>query len=411
VSYLAPAVGALQTPRPAAAAGLSPAIPPRMADQLRPVLPSVVEEMVAEILATVPEYAQPGLSGDSCYEHAVRRGAQEAVNQFVDRIADPGASRDQAAALFRRLGEAEAGEGRSLEALQAALRAGARVALRWLAQASQWTDAPLETLGTLTETVLVFLDEIATESAQGYAQAQAAGDVQHRRRRLIGLLLAEPPAAPDAVAEMARLAQWRPPRLVSVIVLVSRPPGDGVPALPAEVLHDLDRTPAVLIVPDPYGPGRRAMLDRGLRGFRGAVGPPVCLADAVKSLQWAREAVGLAEQGAFGDYTVIHCDDHLTEMVLRRGGDLLDRLEARRLAPLSDLSPGRQDMLAETLLAWLETGKSGSVASRLFIHPQTVRYRLHKLQDLFGEQLDNPDARFELALVLRARHRPQRQRR
>lgn len=61
-------------------------------------------------------------------------------------------------------------------------------------------------------------------------------------------------------------------------------------------------------------------------------------------------------------------------------------------------------MLADTLLAWLETGKSSSVAARLFIHPQTARYRLHKLQDLFGDQLDDPDARFELALVLRARH-------
>ena len=101
---------------------------------------------------------------------------------------------------------------------------------------------------------------------------------------------------------------------------------------------------------------------------------------------------------------MIHCDDHLTDLVLRRGRDLLDRLRAQRLAPLQGMAQGRQDMLADTLLAWLETGKSSSVASRLFIHPQTARYRLHKLQDLFGEQLDNPDARFELALVLRARH-------
>jgi hypothetical protein len=405
--------GALKALRPpAAAAGLRPAIPPRMADQLRPVLPSVVDEMVAEILATVPEYAQPVLCGDDSYEHAVRRGAQEAVSQFVERIADPGASQDQTSALFRRLGEAEAGEGRSLESLQAALRAGARVALRWLTQASQWMDAPLETLGALTETVLIFLDEIATESAEGYAQAQTGGDLRRRRRRLIGVLLAEPPAAAEAVAELARLAQWRPPRQVSVIVLAGHQAGDDVPVLPAEVLHDPDRAPGVLIVPDPYGPGRRAMLDRGLHGFRCAVGPPVCLSDAVKSLHWAREAAGLAEQGLFGDYTVIHCDEHLTEMVLRRGGDLLDRLEARCLAPLSDMPPGRQDMMAETLLAWLETGKSGTVASRLFIHPQTARYRLHKLQELFGEQLDNPDGRFELAMVLRARHcGPQRQRR
>jgi PucR C-terminal helix-turn-helix domain len=386
----------------AAAASPWPAIPPTVADQLRPVLPALIEEMVAEIHASVAEYARPG---DGSYAHAVRRGAEEAASQFVDRIADPGASWDQAAAVFRRLGGAEAGEGRSLESFQSALRAGARVALRWLTHASQWMDAPVQTLGLLAEALFVFLDEIAALSAEGYAQAQnqVAGEVQRRRRRLVGLLLAEPPAAAEAVSELARLAQWRPPRLVSVVVLAGPPSGGRRPALPGEVLQDLDRAPAVLIVPDPYGPGRRDMLDRGLTGFRGAVGPPVGLREAAKSLRWAREAMSLAEQGGFGDGPVVHCDDHLTEMVLRRGGDLLDRLEGRRLAPLKDMAPGRRDMLAETLLAWLETGKSSSVAARLFIHPQTARYRLHKLQDLFGDQLEDADARFELALVLRAR--------
>jgi hypothetical protein len=386
-------------------AGAWPAIAATVADQLRPVLPAVVEEMVAEIHASVAEYAR---HGDGPYSRAVRRGAQEAASQFVERIADPGAPWDQAADVFRRLGRAEAGEGRSLEALQSALRAGARVALRWLTEVSRWMDAPLETLGLLAEALFVFLDEIADWSADGYAQAQAqvAGDVQRRRRRLVGLLLAEPEAAAEAVSEMARLARWRQPRLVSVVVLAGHhPPGGRISALPGEVLQDLDHAPPVLVVPDPYGPGRRDMLERGLRGFRGAVGPPTAPREAAKSLRWAREALGLAEQGVFGDYSIVHCDDHLTDMVLRRGGDLLDRLEARRLAPLKNMAPARQDMLAQTLLAWLETGKSSSVASRLFIHPQTARYRLHKLQDLFGDQLDNPDARFELALVLRARHR------
>ncbi len=385
-------------------AGGWPAIPAKVADQLRPVLPTLVEEMVAEIQASVAEYARPG---DGSYARAVHRGAEEAAQQFVDRIADPDTSWDRAAEVFRRLGEGEASEGRSLEALQSALRAGARVALRWLTHASQWMESPLETLGLLAEALFVFLDEIAALSAEGYAQAQArvAGELQRRQRRLLGLLLAEPPAAAQAVSEAARLAQWRQPRLVSVVVLATRSqPGGPLPALPAEVLQDLDRTPPVLIVPDPYGPGRRDMLDRGLHGLRGAVGPPVGLRDAAKSLHWAQEALALAEQGVFGDCAVVHCDDHLTDMVLRRGGDLLDRLEARRLAPLRGMAAGRRDMLAETLLAWLETGKSSSVASRLFIHPQTARYRLHKLQDLFGDQLDNPDARFELALVLRARH-------
>jgi hypothetical protein len=381
-----------------------PAIPAKVADQLRPALPAVVEQMVAEIHASVAEYARPG---DGSYARAVRRGAEEAASQFVERIADPSAPWDQAADVFRRLGRAEAGEGRSLDALQSALRAGARVALRWLTDASRWMDAPLETLGQLAEALFVFLDEIAALSADGYAQVQvkAADEVQRRRRRLLGLLLAEPPAAADAVGEMARLAQWRPPRLVSVIVLAGHHPSGGpVPALPGEVLQDLGHTPPVLIVPDPCGPGRRDMLDRGLRAFRAAVGPPTSPREAAKSLHWAREALGLAEQGVFGDCSIVHCDDHLTDMVLRRGGDLLDRLEARRLGPLRNMAPGRRDLLAQTLLAWLETGKNSSVASRLFIHPQTARYRLHKLQDLFGDQLDDPDARFELTLVLRARY-------
>jgi hypothetical protein len=381
-----------------------PAIPSTVAEQLRPMLPALVEEMIAEIQTSVAEYARPG---DGSYAHAVRRGAEEAAQQFVDRIADPDTSWDQAAEVFRRLGEGEASEGRSLEALQSALRAGARVALRSLTRASQWMESPLDTLGLLAEALFMFIDEIAALSAEGYAHAQArvAGELQRRQRRLLSLLLAEPPAAAQAISEAARLAQWRQPRLVSVVVLAGHNPAGGpIPALPAEVLQDLDRTPPVLIVPDPYGPGRRDMLDRGLRGLRGAVGSPVGLRDAAKSLHGAREALGVAEQGVFGDCPVVHCDDHLTDLVLHRGADLLDRLEARRLAPLRGMAAGRRDMLAETLLAWLETGKSSSVASRLFIHPQTARYRLHKLQDLFGDQLDDPDARFELALVLRARH-------
>ncbi len=360
--------------------------------------------MAAEIHLTVAEYARPD---DDRYARAVRRGAEEAAHQFLERIANPDAPWDRAASVFRSLGSGEAGEGRSLEALESALRAGARVALRWLTRASQFSDAPVETLGFLAEALFVFLDKIAALSAEGYAQAQGrvAGELQRRRRRLVGLLLAEPPAAMEAVSELARLAKWRPPRLVSVIVLAGHDLyGGREPAVPGEVLKDLDHAPPVLIVPDPYGPGRRQMIDVALRGFRAAVGPPVGLRETAKSLNWAREALCLAEQGIFDANSVIHCDDHLTDLVLRRGGDLLDRLRAKRLAPLRGMAQGRQDMLADTLLAWLETGKSSSVASRLFIHPQTARYRLRKLQDLFGEQLDSPDARFELALVLRAQH-------
>ena len=35
--------------------------------------------------------------------------------------------------------------------------------------------------------------------------------------------------------------------------------------------------------------------------------------------------------------------------------------------------------------------------------PQTVGYRVGRLRELFGEALEDPDARFDLEIVLRAR--------
>jgi DNA-binding PucR family transcriptional regulator len=42
-----------------------------------------------------------------------------------------------------------------------------------------------------------------------------------------------------------------------------------------------------------------------------------------------------------------------------------------------------------------------SVAERLGIHPQTARYRVGRLRELFGDALDDADARFWLEVALR----------
>ena len=44
------------------------------------------------------------------------------------------------------------------------------------------------------------------------------------------------------------------------------------------------------------------------------------------------------------------------------------------------------------------------MAQRIHVHPQTVRYRLRQITELFGDQLRDPDCRFELQLALRIRH-------
>jgi sugar diacid utilization regulator len=60
--------------------------------------------------------------------------------------------------------------------------------------------------------------------------------------------------------------------------------------------------------------------------------------------------------------------------------------------------------LAETLLAWLESAdNAGAAARRLHVHPQTVRYRVRQLTELFGDRLCDPEARFTLQVALRIR--------
>ena len=91
-------------------------------------------------------------------------------------------------------------------------------------------------------------------------------------------------------------------------------------------------------------------------------------------------------------------------MVIFADEELARTLSAARLGPLQELRPGQRDMLAETLLSWLQNGGNAkAVARQLHVHPQTARYRLRQLQGLFGEALADPESRFELEIALRAR--------
>jgi DNA-binding PucR family transcriptional regulator len=74
------------------------------------------------------------------------------------------------------------------------------------------------------------------------------------------------------------------------------------------------------------------------------------------------------------------------------------------LAPLDDVSPSAREKLIETLRSWLlHHGRREQIAAELFVHPQTVRYRMQQLRDLFGARLDDPRSVLELTLALGVR--------
>ena len=154
------------------------------------------------------------------------------------------------------------------------------------------------------------------------------------------------------------------------------------------------------IVPDPDAPGRRGQLERAARnaGVLAGLGPTVGWAEAQLSFVRARAALALAPDGV----SLISARDRAGELLLASDPGLAAEFAAAQLAPLQSLSPGSRERLTATLRTWLdEQGRLGPAAQRLGIHPQTARYRLARLRELFGDGLDDADTRFWLELALR----------
>ena len=119
----------------------------------------------------------------------------------------------------------------------------------------------------------------------------------------------------------------------------------------------------------------------------------------------SRAALALGERGVIGDGRgVIRCAEHMSTLLIFSDEELAEALRAARLAPLDRVKPVVRDRLADTLLCWLQHGENANeVATLLRVHPQTVRYRLRQIDELFGGELRDPDRRFELEMALRAR--------
>jgi sugar diacid utilization regulator len=360
----------------------------------------------------------------------VRLGVEVAFNRFVDLLADPDPDATESRRTYVDLGRGEFHSGRSLDALLAAYRVGARLAWRRFVEAGVAGGLSPDAIYALGEAIFAYIDELSAESAEGYAEEQtaAAGESERRRRRLVRLLTQEPPAGQEAIRTAAANAAWMLPR-GGIAALVAATEQDGSPgeALLDSIAARLARRlgegaiggeafgAAMVIVPDPDAPGRRRRLEAAAEEHLLALGPTVDWTQGAVSARRAiatqrlagagrlmTRAVSAAEEGRGRRGALVIADDHLAELLIAADPTLAADLAASRLAPLDELPEGPRARLRETLAAWLDRpGQVQAVAAALDVHPQTVRYRVRQLRDLFGERLEDPDARFELSLALR----------
>ena len=96
-------------------------------------------------------------------------------------------------------------------------------------------------------------------------------------------------------------------------------------------------------------------------------------------------------------------EEHLGQLVLTADAEALADLRVRVLAPLAELRPTTAEKLTDTLRSWLlHHGRREDIADELFVHPQTVRYRMGQLRELYGDRLDDPATVLELTIALGA---------
>jgi len=404
---------------------MSVELPRSLAAALRPALPELSDAIIVAIGEQVPAYARP-LEGP--FGRALRVGVRTALARFVDGIEDPSNEDPDARRLYVELGRAEFRGGRSLDALLSAYRLGARLAWERFVAAGEAAGHEPATLYHLASAIFSYIDGISADSVEGYAEerAETEGERQ-RRRRALARLLARADVAIEEVHDLARLAGWPRPATVAALVVggpaangsgddYNGDDGDGRDAgespdadrlasrLGGDAIAAAEGPSTVAWIPDPEAPGRRAQLEAALDGTPGALGPSVALGRAAHSLARARAAHALMLEGRLPGEPIVAADDHLAELLLHGGDTTLGAdLATRALAPLAELRPKAATRLRETLRAWLDhPGQVQAVAERLHVHPQTVRYRVAQLRELFGDRLDDPDARFELALALRS---------
>jgi hypothetical protein len=378
-------------------------IPARTVDAVTASLGDVVQRTITAVRSENPVYDNV-LGGPEGI--GITLGIEQAIKSFLEAVRRGERPPEEAGEIWRRLGEAEFQAGRGLDTLRAGFRTGTRAVWRSAATIASEAGVESEQVIALAEAIFVYTDELAADVVEGYMRAQTdeAGERERRRRRLASLLLDGEHHDQEAIERAAQLARWAVPRELAALAFPGEVPPGITSRLGGDALAGADSAGGWLLLPDPDGPGHRKWLARGLGGATAALGPTVAPREARRSLRWARQAIALIERRALAAESPTRASDHLGTLILMQDPELAAELATSRLAPLDAVPPGDRDRLLETLRAWLAHQRhTPRIAEQLHVHPQTVRYRLATLRELFGETIDTPEGRFELELALRAR--------
>ena len=374
----------------------------RMAAALELRFDDLVERLTARIAEEIDLYGS-----DAVVARAELR--RSVADNFTFMLGAMSTSDDPDLGPPRRTGRRRAQEGAPLPELLRAYRLG--FAFLWeelLAEARATGDGAVHALTDTAAAILTCSDEYAIALTEAYREAVSDRLVTTDRHRsaLVEALVTGGVSAHGPAWEVAKLLDL--PYEGSFVAVVAENTALGTASLTgAEArLAPHDIASAWRLSPDQQVGvvciGRRPVeLVVGVLGelatCRVGVSPTYATVDHTpRAVRLAR----IAMQNLAGPGVAQFDDSPLGVLVAADPAvarDVVQRVFGRLLA-LDDRA-----VLLATVEAWLDAGGSATAAGQaLFCHPNTVRYRLRRVEELTGRSVDVPRAAAELAVALQA---------
>ena len=137
---------------------------------------------------------------------------------------------------------------------------------------------------------------------------------------------------------------------------------------------------------------------------RVGISPPFHeLAETSDALRFARLAVTGKPSP---DSPVAVFDDSTLAVAAVSAPDVMAKIRSSVLGRLKELPAEECAVLLDTFQAWLEAGGSANdTATKIYCHPNTVRHRLHRIEELTGRSLARPKDLAELCLAFEVERR------
>ena len=127
------------------------------------------------------------------------------------------------------------------------------------------------------------------------------------------------------------------------------------------------------------------------------------LAETSDGLRFARLAV---TGKPLSDSLVAVFDDTPLAVAAVSAPEAMAKIRSSVLGSVNELPAEERTVLLDTFQAWLQAdGSANDTAAKIYCHPNTVRHRLHRIEELTGRSLSRPTDLAELCLAFEVERR------